>query len=65
MKVIYFYHKSLEQRINIIKTYDTGFIITLLKLAERDGRNRDNDEDFLLLDHELERRVRQNIIITY
>ena len=58
-------YKGLEQRISIIKSYDTDFIITLLKLAERDGKNRDNDEDFYLLDHELERRARQNVMTMY
>lgn len=58
-------YKSLEQRISIIKSYDTDFIITLLKLAERAGKNRDNDENFYLLDHELERRAGQNVMTMY
>ena len=58
-------NKTLIEKVHIIKEFDIGFIITLLKLAERDGKNRDNDEDFYLLDHELERRAIQNARTIY
>lgn len=65
MKNVELLRKNIDQKIGIIRSYDTEFIITLLKLAERDGKNRDNDEDFYLLDHELERRAIQNARTIY
>ena len=65
MKNVELLRKNIDQKIGIIRSYDTEFIITLLKLAGRDGKNRDNDEDFYLLDHELERRAIQNARTIY
>lgn len=65
MKNVELLRKNIDQKIGIIRSYDTEFIITLLKLAERDGKNRDNDENFYLLDHELERRAIQNARTIY
>jgi hypothetical protein len=65
MKNVELLRKNIDQKIGIIRSYDTEFIITLLKLAERDGKNRNNDEDFYLLDHELERRAIQNARTIY
>ncbi|WP_299032408.1 hypothetical protein [uncultured Anaerococcus sp.] len=58
-------NKTLIEKVHIIKEFDIGFIIALLKMGEIRGLNRDNDEEFYLLDQELEKRSRQLVKTIY
>lgn len=58
-------NKTLTEKVHIIKEFDIGFIISLLKMGEIRGLNRDNDEEFYLLDQELEKRSRQLVKTIY
>lgn len=58
MNIIPFKSSSLAEKVEEAKNFDNKFIVNILILAERCGKNRKNDENFLILDKELEERAR-------
>lgn len=63
MNIIPLKNKSLKEKIEIVKSFDTSFIIALLKFGELKGFNRRNDEDFIILDNEIWERARRRRIM--
>ena len=58
MNIIPFKSLSLAGKVEEAKNFDNQFIVNILVLAERCEKNRKNDENFLILDKELEERAR-------
>lgn len=58
MNIIPFKSSSLAEKVEEAKKFDNKFIVSIIVLAERCGKNRKNDENFLILDKELEERAR-------